>query len=411
MGLLRPPRVSELLWAASFVLLTVWVVFLFFGLRLSSAQWAGILPGFEETEIAFGRSPEGHIPKVIALFLLVPTVLLGAAALVVRFAATLQRHNVQVRIISAAVALGAVGVLFEDLAFRGQISSWYDVPTMMTHPGTVPVFGQRLLLIWPAMLLKHLAPMLSYIQSFLIVQLVGIVLAVYVIGEWSALFIGRELGFLGQLLLTVLLLPTSVFYQAHDIGVVFSYGFCFLFLYKRQYALFLIAFCIGMLNHQNILLLIPTALAVMWGREEARKIVTVGAIATIAYFSIQFILNKTIPLPATHEIKVWWNIRAIGEMRRAMVFGLMLTVPWYLGAAAAFRAADPFLKRASILLPMQLGIFAVVGQLNEARLFHGFLPILIGIYMCYIRRFIGKNFNADTALQQSAHSPAAHQYG
>jgi len=68
-----------------------------------------------------------------------------------------------------------------------------------------------------------------------------------------------------------------------------------------------------------------------------------------------------------------------------MIFGLMLTVPWYAGAAALFSFADPFLKRAAILLPMQLGIYALYGQLNEARLFNGFLPILIGIYLCFIR--------------------------
>jgi hypothetical protein len=34
---------------------------------------------------------------------------------------------------------------------------------------------------------------------------------------------------------------------------------------------------------------------------------------------------------------------------------------------------------------MQLAIYSVYGQLNEARLFHGFLPILIGIYLCFTR--------------------------
>jgi len=68
-----------------------------------------------------------------------------------------------------------------------------------------------------------------------------------------------------------------------------------------------------------------------------------------------------------------------------MIFGVMLTVPWYAGAAIVFKFAHPFLKRASVLLPMQLAIYSVYGQLNEARLFHGFLPILIGIYLCFTR--------------------------
>ena len=41
---------------------------------------------------------------------------------------------------------------------------------------------------------------------------------------------------------------------------------------------------------------------------------------------------------------------------------------------------------------MQLGIYSIYGQLNEARLFNGFLPVLIGLYLCYIReRFLAQD--------------------
>ena len=76
----------------------------------------------------------------------------------------------------------------------------------------------------------------------------------------------------------------------------------------------------------------------------------------------------------------------------------MLTVPWFAGAAAAFGKADPFLRRVSILLPMEIGTFFFLGRLNEARLFHGFLPILIGIYLCYFRAY----FPAVSAALESA---------
>jgi hypothetical protein len=93
-------------------------------------------------------------------------------------------------------------------------------------------------------------------------------------------------------------------------------------------------------------------------------------------------------------------MRQIIQLYRMMIFGAMLTIPWYAGAALAFKSADPFLKRASILLPMQLGIYAIYGQLNEARLFNGFLPILIGIYLCYVReRFGVKSASSVTELQ------------
>jgi hypothetical protein len=388
------PRISHISWFLASLLLFAWGWFLVWGVRLAPTDWAKLLPGFQDAELEFGPIQPSRIRLVVAIILLLLTALLAIFVVVARFRNELQQTDMQTRLIAAVVALAVMCVLFNNLVTRGWEAPWYRISDMMTHSERVPVFGQRLLMIWPAMLLKHLVPGLSYIQSFIVIQGLGIVLAVYVIGKWSALFIGGELQFLGQVLLAAILTPTADFYVGHDIAVVFTYCFCFLFLYQRQYLLFLLAFCIGMLNHQNILLLIPTAIVILWPVEERKTVYWVGAAATIAYFSIQFILNRTIPIPFTHEIKVWFNMRQIAEMHRTMIFGAMLTVPWYLGAALAFKSASPFLKRASVLLPMQLATYSIYGQLNEARLFNGFLPILIGIYLCYIReRFLQKDAN------------------
>jgi hypothetical protein len=384
------PRVSVLLWAAGALLLVLWTVFLVWGWHLPMATWAKVLPGFNRAESAFGPSPERWVPRVVAIILGLLTAILAGLALLVRYRETLQRPEAIARLLSAAVAVACCCVLVQNIVGRQVDQTYYNIQTMMTNPASVPYFGQRLLMIWPAMLLKHLVGRLTYIESDLLIQVVGIVLSVYVIGEWSALFVGQKLKFLGQIFLTVLLLP-NMGALAFDIGVVFTYTFCFLFLYKRQYWLFGLAFCAGVLNHQNILLLVPTSVIVMWGRERRSTVAWVAALSLVAFFAIQFVLNQTVPVPRTlDDSKVWWNMRQIAELRRTMIFGIMLTIPWFVGAAAVWSAADPFLKRASILLPMQLGIYSIYGQLNEPRLFHGFLPILIGIYLCCIRdRFLG----------------------
>ena len=95
------------------------------------------------------------------------------------------------------------------------------------------------------------------------------------------------------------------------------------------------------------------------------------------------------PIPATHEIKVWWNIRQIVELKKTLVMGQLALLPWYAAALATWKQADPFLKRASVLMPMQWGVYFLFGQLNEVRLFNGFLPVLIGIFLCYIRSYTG----------------------
>lgn len=386
MSAIRLRRVFfHILWAAGALILGLWIVFLLWGRHLPASTWANILPGFDLAEQAFGPTPAGGVPKVVFRVLLLLTAILAGLALLFRYWDSLQKPDVIVRLFSLAVAVACCSVLFQNMLGRMQQEPWYNVQTMMTNPASVPVFGQRLLLIWPAMLLKHVIPRLTFIQSFIVIQGVAIVLAIYTIGEWSALFVGHSLKFLGQILLTLLLLPTMLAYQAHDIGVVLTYTFCYIFLYRRSYWLFILAFFIAILNHQNVLLLVPVAGFVMWRKEPNSTIVRVLAICLVVFFLTRYVLNQTIPIPQSHEQKIWWNMRQLAELPRMMIFGVMLTVPWYAGAAIVFKFADPFLKRASVLLPMQLAIYSVYGQLNEARLFHGFLPILIGIYLCFTR--------------------------
>ena len=370
--------------AAVLLLLALWVVFFLWGRRLPASTWARVFPGFDLAERAFGPSPVGWVPKVVAIWLGILT--LGTAGLVVlaHFWNDLQRSEVRARIYSNTLSLAAFYGLLVELATKVYANPQYDIQTMMTNPRTVPVFGQRLLLVWPAMLLKHLVPQLSFVTAFDIIQAIGIAIAIYLIGEWSALFVGR-LKFLGQIIMALFLLPTFVYLQGHDVGVVITYTLCFLLLYKRQYWFFGLALCVGMLNHQNILLLIPTAVVILWNREKPSKILWLAVLTTAAYFTIQVILNTVLPIPQTHEPKVWWNMRLIAEMHKNMLYGAMTIVPWYVAAAAALGSADPFLKRATVLFPMQVGVFFLYGQLNEARIFNGFLPVVIGILLCFLR--------------------------
>lgn len=366
----------------------LWVAFLVWGRYLTDATWARILPGFERAESAetgFGPTPPGHIPWILGWFLVLLTSVWAGVWLFVHFQARFLNAGVRRRLFSNAIGVAVCAGLFicwvqvPETPFGS-----YTIKTMMTDPGSVPVFGQRLLLVWPAVLLKHFVPRLSYFVAFKSVQGAAIVVAVYLIGKWSALFVG-DLKFLGQIVSAAYLIPTFAYPNAHDVGVLIIYTLCFIFLYRRNYWLFGVTFCVGMLNHQNTLLLIPTALVILWGREKRAQTVWLVLLTTAAYFSIQFALNWLLPIPATHYQKIWTNVRQIVEMHRTLLFGFLALAPWYAAGVVAFSDAEPFLQRAAILLPMQLGVFFVYGQLNEARIFNGFLPVLIGILLCYVR--------------------------
>lgn len=386
---MSPKRLGQISAAAAVFWLVVWIAFFAWAWRLPVAVWARVIPGFDLAEAAFGASSIGRIRLDMLLFLALMTALTAGSLSILWNWDRLQETKLQQRLCSIAVALGVFFVLAYCEDMYNVVQPWYNPQVIMTNPSSVPVFGQRLLFIWPAMLLKHLMPGIGYVTAFIAFQLVALAIAVYLTGVWSAIFIGRPLQFLGQIILAVMLGATFNGFLGHDFGVVATYTLCFLLLYKRQYAFYVPAFCVGVLNHQNILVLIPTALAVMWGRERRSTTLWVAAFTLAGYFSIQFILNLTVPIPATHEIKVWWNIRQIVELKKTLVMGQLVLLPWYVAALAGWRRADPFLKRASVLMPMQWGVYFLFGQLNEVRLFNGFLPVLIGIFLCYIRSYTG----------------------
>ena len=370
--------------------LVIWSAFCAFGWPLPAATWRKLLPGFDIAEAVtnFGPSSDTAIRRDLALWLALLTAMTAGVWLLQRSWEWLQKAEVQERLCRWAVASAVIFILAYGYYWYNLIAPWYDIKTMMTNPASVPVFGQRLLFLWPAMLLKHLVPRVSYPEAFIGFQYVALALSVYFIGEWSAIFIGKQLQFLGQLILGMVLACTFGYFNGHDFGVVASYTVCFLLLYRRRHALYVLAFAVGMLNHQNILLLIPTAFAIMWGREKSSRALIVAGVTTAVYFTIRAILNYALPIPQTHEIKVWWNIRQVVELKKTLVMGQLCLLPWFVAGLAAWRSADPFLKRASVLLPMQYGVFFLYGQLNEVRIFNGILPIVVGMWLCYIRRFV-----------------------
>jgi hypothetical protein len=372
-------------WAAAGACwLVVWIAFFLWAWHTPPANWPKALPALDPSKEFVGSFAEGQIRRDLALWLGLLMSLNAAGIALLQFRNHLWHPELRQRACSFAAA-SAVFFVLSYCEVNAPERYWYEISTMMTKPASVPVYGQRLLFVWPAMLLKHLAPRLAYSQAFVAFQLVALALAIYLIGQWSEIFIRRQLKFLGQFMLGAMLAPTFGYLNGHDFGVVASYTLCFLLLYKRQYWLYGIAFCIGILNHQNILLLIPTAFAIMWGRDKRRATLWTAALTTVAYLSIRYVLNQTVPIPQTHEIKVWHNIRWMAELAGPMLTAQLAMVSWVAFAAIAWTEADAFLKRASILLPMQYGVYFLFGQLDELRLFNGVVPIIIGFCLCHIR--------------------------
>jgi hypothetical protein len=368
----------------SSLVLALWSAYFLVQWRFGSSIWPKILPGFDATEAGVMGHVHGPVTGVITTCLGFMTLLAAAVLTLSYFRAHLKPALLE-RVFSLAASFAVTWILLEGMIARSYEGTWYNIQIMMTHPTTVPVFGQRLLLVWPAMLLKHLLPELPYMQAFVAVQALALAIAVMVTGEWSAMFIGRRLKVLGQILLSVFLLPTFTYYTAHDVGVVIINTLCLLFLYQRRYGPFGLVFCLGILNHPNVLLMVPTAAASLWTREKRSTIAWLVSLSCAAYLIIRIVLNIELPLPRSVDFRLWWNMRALAELSSLLVLGQLSLLPWYLCGLAALPKADAFLKAAAVLLPLQYLFFGFYGQLYEVRLFDGFIPVLIAIFLCWLR--------------------------
>ena len=367
------------------VLGSLWLAFLLWGRNLPASRWAALFPDFNQTEASAGSSSANHILVVVGIWLTLLTFMPVALWLLYRFRGQWSSQRVPSLLFSAAACLGAVYLLFLNQYSCAVEAGWYNLSAIMTDPASVPIWGHRILLVLPAMWIKALRPGISYYSAFYVVQIATMLVAMYLIGVWSATFVGKERSFLGQILLVLLMAPTFHYWNFPDIGVVLFHTLCFFFLYRRNYGFFVASFCLGTLNHENIVLLIPVAAAIMWGRERVSLIVKVTVTALVGYIAIRLALGMLLPTQQVFGWRVWANMRSVAELQKGLLMGQLTVLPWFICAAAVLRYADPFLQRAALLLPLQYGVFFLFGQLNEARLFNGFLPILIGILLCYVR--------------------------
>jgi len=171
------------------------------------------------------------------------------------------------------------------------------------------------------------------------------------------------------------LAPTFTYFTFFDIGIVFFYAAGLTMLLQGRRAYYLILISLGVLNHENILLLIIVSAVICYGEKRWLAFV---ALQLSLYLAIRAALFHLIPVPrAWQHGYVWVNIDLFLFKPAALVSTVLLFL-WFVFALFIARASAPVaLRRCTILLPLLLGIAILVGRLNEARLFDAFLPIAV----------------------------------
>ena len=314
-----------------------------------------------------------------AIYLMDGFIILGAAIYVIsRFASA----SINSQYLFSICATAAVSVsVFIILATFARDESFAPVETLMKNPGALPVYGQRLLLVWLADAFKFLVPSVSYRRAYLFTQLIAIVFATYMIGEWSALFIGQRNKLLGQLLFVAMLIPTITYGTFYDIPVIAVYTLCLFLLYTKRYALLVGVFAIGTLNHENTLLLVPIAALVLWRTVSCRLSFGVPVALLGAWLTARFAIQHFVPQNSHFEWHVWTNVVALAHPSAELVKSLLTLAFWFICAAIGFRTANRFLRLTGILLPELIAVTFVAGRFVESRQFDAFIPVAVALML------------------------------
>jgi hypothetical protein len=265
---------------------------------------------------------------------------------------------------------------------------WSPVDVLMSNPGAVPIFGHRLLFVWFADAIHAVHPSLSPLRCYYVSQVVAAFLALYAVGQWTALHVGKALGSLGQVLAVILISSCLTYRNFYDIGVVFFFSCALLALYRRQYVWFVVIVTVATLNHENALLLIPTAAFLLFDSEPRRVWLAVVGSSFVGHVLARAALQHLIPFQTNLRWTLWGNFTRFFLLPRGLAFFVLALGGWYLLGLMSLSACDKRLRRLLLLFPMLLGIDLLVGMVNEPRMFNAFIPVLVAVLLTALQRMV-----------------------
>jgi hypothetical protein len=291
------------------------------------------------------------------------------------------------KLFSFSMTIACATSIFVALAQPAyELMSFSPVETLMTNPGSLPIFGHRLLLVWLADALKLIVPSLSYRRCYLATQLVAAFGTTYMVGSWSALFVGKQWKFLGQILLAVMLIPNFLYCSFYDIPMVFFYTACLTLLYKRYYVWFIALVGIATLNHENALLLVVAAAFTLYGVASQRTWLGVPLAAFAVWLTARASMEYFFPMKAHFEPHVWSNLLDLAHPPGDLFKSAATLFFWWICGAIGFRYSDQFVRRTTVLLPGLVAATFVAGHFNEARQFDAYIPVAIALILAYVRK-------------------------
>jgi len=281
--------------------------------------------------------------------------------------------------------LGCSWAIFLALRLQGFEPSWYPLKPLIEHPGTCAIIGHRILFVWPAQLLHVLGPGMDLTRVFMASQALPILAATWLVGKWSGVILGKALGFVGQMLLVLLLCPTFSYYNFYDIAIVGFFCAALLCLHFARFTGFVLVVGLATLNHENAVLLILAAAFAFWPELPLKRWLAIFGSAAALHFAVRGALAWFLPMPRAGDLRIWANPLDLVQMPLFMVMSVVFLAFRTAAIFFAFPQSPKVIRRLGLLFPLLCATTAVFGQFHEARQFDAAIPLEISFVLYYIR--------------------------
>lgn len=267
--------------------------------------------------------------------------------------------------------------LIHVLYYIGGEGSWLTLHDSLSFSAGPP-FNHRVFFVLIARGFQLVRPALHDPAAYFLSQILAAAAAMWLIEPWARRYLPAAMAAWSRPLLLVLLLPTFTYWTFYDIGIVFFFTAALFTLVTGRWWLYLLVFTAGIMNHENMVLIVPVALALRYRswRIGAGGIAWAG-LQILVYVAVRWSLFHALPAHAAWQSgKLAYNLDLLRHPTM-----LLKTVVWLTGWGLVMWTARHRLPReiqvASLLAPLILLVSIPFGQLNELRLFNPILPVLV----------------------------------
>lgn len=366
-----------------------WVGAVSLVLGLFFAVWRGPLPfeGFIRWMAAQAQYPEGVAlaanPHTLRHYYSLSSAIILLLTAAVCFGILLWprlRETVRQRLFDAIFTFAMSCFLMLFLTQIEIDSPWMPLSTIMRHPSYNIVFAHRLLFIGLARAFQRLHPGLSDLHSFYLTQWIAGLLALYVLGRWSRMFVGRSFAWCGQVLGVILMTFMFDYYDFYDIATVFFTTCGLIAIMRRKYWWLVPVVFIGTMNYEGPLLLIITAAFVAY-KEPWKTWVPPVAVSFVLYYAVRLAYGRFVPVPYQQVWRTWtnftWTWLNLHDVLARFVISLLLLAI----GVMCFMYCSPRLKRMTLLFLLNWLTSIIFGRINEVRLFEACTPLFIAMLL------------------------------